>query len=98
MSLTVGPGASCKLPESDILVDNGKCIILPLNHSVFKLIRKVLFFRTKKFREMHLSTNQLEAKMATDLMRYNFKKNILKTVVKIKVEETAKKDAYFHFM
>ena len=47
---------------------------------------------------MHLSTNQLEAKMATDLMRYNLKKNILKTVVKIKVDETAKKDAYFHFM
>ena len=61
-------------------------------------MRLTIFFLMKKFREMHQLTNQLEAKMETDLMRYNLKKNILKTFLKIKVEKTAKKKNYFHFM
>ena len=52
----------------------------------------------KKFKEMHQLTNQLEAKLETDLMRYNLKKNIFKTFLKIKVEKTAKKDTHINFM
>ena len=41
-------GASCKLPESDIMVDIGKSFRLPLNHSVFKITWKVSFCNIAK--------------------------------------------------
>ena len=61
-------------------------------------MRLTIFFLMKKFKEMHQLTNQLEAKLETDLMRYNLKKNIFKTFLKIKVEKTAKKDTHINFM